>query len=246
VPRYKLIIEYVGTPYAGWQAQDGQTTVQGALEGALQKFCGKHIKVTGSGRTDAGVHAIGQVAHIDLDTTESTFTINEAMNFHLKRERISVMRVEQVDEDFHARFHATKRYYRYTILNRRPPPCHEDGFVWHIRAPLDVQRMQEASKSLIGLHDFSAFRAKDCQAESAEKTLDAAEVRHDGDHIFIDVAARSFLYNQVRIITGTLAEIGKKDGAPISMIEEALHGKRRELAGPTAPAHGLCFMKVDF
>ncbi len=243
--RYKLTIEYDGTHYHGWQRQPDKPSIQGRLEEAIRDFCLHEVTVFGSGRTDAGVHALGQVAHVDLPKARPVFTINEALNHFLTDSGIAILNVEEVDEAFHARFSATQRHYVYRILNRRAPPTTQQGYVWHVVPELAVAPMQEAAKRLIGHHDFTSFRSVDCQSDSAEKTLDQVTVVQAGEMIEVQVSARSFLYNQVRIMVGTLARIGFGDWPP-EIIDEIFAAKDRTKAGPTAPAGGLYFARVEY
>ncbi|MFZ1413640.1 MAG: tRNA pseudouridine(38-40) synthase TruA [Defluviicoccus sp.] len=243
MPRYKLTLEYDGSAFVGWQRQDNGPSVQAAVEAAISRFAGHSVTVVGAGRTDAGVHAAGQVAHVDLDRPWLVATIRAATNFHLKPAAVAVLAVEEVAATFHARFSARAREYRYRILNRTAPPVLDRGRVWWLSKPLDTDAMSDAAGLLVGRHDFSAFRAVLCQARSPLKTLDALAVRRVGEEIWLDARARSFLHNQVRIIAGTLREIGEGRAAP-DRIAAALASGRRDLAGPTAPAAGLCLMTV--
>ncbi|HEX9326377.1 MAG TPA: tRNA pseudouridine(38-40) synthase TruA, partial [Reyranella sp.] len=190
MPRYKLTIEYDGAPFVGWQRQDNGPSIQGAIEDAVFGFCAERVAVHGAGRTDAGVHALGQVAHFDLIEEKPADTVRAAVNFHLKPNPIVVTEAEVVADDFHARFSATARRYRYLILNRRAPPALDRGRVWHVPVPLDAAAMAEAARLLIGRHDFNSFRSAACQAASSIKTLDQLDVTREGDTIRIDVGAR--------------------------------------------------------
>jgi tRNA pseudouridine38-40 synthase len=243
MPRYKLTLEYDGSAFVGWQRQANGPSVQAAMEAALGRFAGHAVTVVGAGRTDAGVHAAGQVAHVDLDRPWPTATIRAAANFHLKPAAVAVLAVEEVASTYHARFSACARVYRYRILNRAAPPVLDRGRVWWLPKPLDADAMAAAARLLEGHHDFSAFRAALCQARSPVKTLDAVSVRRVGDEIWLEARARSFLHNQVRIIAGTLKEIGEGRAAP-ERISAALASGQREMAGPTAPPAGLCLMAV--
>jgi tRNA pseudouridine38-40 synthase len=204
VPRYRLLIEYDGGPFVGWQRQTNGPSVQQALEDALFAFCGERAGVFGAGRTDAGVHALGQVAHVDLAKSAPAATVRDAVNFHLRLRPVVVLEAGVVPEDFHARFSATGRRYLYRILCRHAPPALRRGQVWHVRRPLDAAAMAEAAQALIGRHDFTTFRAAECQARSPVKTLDRLDVEQDGDEIRLHAEARSFLHRQVRSIVGTL------------------------------------------
>ncbi|MGB4102035.1 MAG: tRNA pseudouridine(38-40) synthase TruA [Alphaproteobacteria bacterium] len=241
--RYKLTLEYDGTNFAGWQRQeDGVTTVQGVLEQAIARFTGEQVTLHVAGRTDAGVHAVGQVAHGDLTRADVTpETMRDAVNFHVRPHRVAVLAAEAVDENFHARFSATARAYRYVILNRRAPPVLDAAFVWHIQRPLDAAAMQMAASTLLGQHDFSTFRAQHCQAQSPVKTLDTLTVTRDGEKVIISARARSFLYHQVRNMVGTLALIGQGQWSQEDFIR-AFAACDRTQGGPTAPAQGLCFL----
>jgi tRNA pseudouridine38-40 synthase len=245
VPRYRLIIEYDGAPFVGWQRQENGPSVQQAVEDAIFRFCGERTRVHGAGRTDAGAHALAQVAHVDFIRPFPPATVRDALNFHLKRAPVVVVDAAAVADDFHARFSATERVYLYRILNRPSPPALERGRVWWVAKPLDAERMAEAAALLVGRHDFTSFRSTMCQAESPMKTLDALTVGRKGGEIRIEARARSFLHNQVRIIAGTLKLVGEGrwTGADVAA---ALAARDRARAGPTAPPHGLCLVSVDY
>lgn len=245
MPRYKLTIEYDGAPFVGWQRQDNGPSIQGALEDAVLAFCGERVAVHGAGRTDTGVHAAGQVAHLDLVAEKPVDTVQAAVNFHLKPNPIVVTEAEIVPADFHARFSATARRYRYLILNRRAPPALDRGRVWHVPVPLDAAAMADAAGLLIGRHDFNSFRSAACQAASSVKTLDQLDVTREGDLIGFDVGARSFLHNQVRILVGTLQLVGRGQWSKQD-VADALAARDRTRAGPTAPPQGLCLMAVRY
>lgn len=245
MPRYKLTIEYDGAPFVGWQRQDNGPSIQAVMEDAIFAFCGARAAVHGAGRTDAGVHARGQVAHFDLSEDKPVETIRAALNFHLKPHPVVVVSAEAAAPDFHARFSATWRRYRYRILNRRAPPALDRGQLWHVGVALDDAAMADAASVLVGRHDFNSFRSTACQAASALRTLDLLEVLRDGDEIRIDVGARSFLHNQVRILVGTLQLVGRGQWTRRD-VEKALAARDRTRAGPTAPPHGLCFMEVRY
>ena len=245
MPRYKLTIEYDGEPFVGWQRQHNGLSIQGALEDAVFAFCGERVSVVGAGRTDAGVHARGQVAHFDTTDEKPTDTVRSALNFHLKPHPIVVVQAEPAPANFHARFSATWRRYRYRIINRRAPPALDRGQFWHVPVPLDAEAMADAASVLVGHHDFNSFRSTACQSPSAIKTLDLLEVSRDGNEITIDVGARSFLHNQVRILAGTLQFVGRGQWSRRD-VEEALAARDRTRAGPTAPPQGLCFMEVRY
>ena len=207
--RYKILLEYDGTGFVGWQRQENGYSVQQAIEEALEKFTGQSVKVFGAGRTDSGVHALGQVAHFTLDREETADTVRKALNFHLKPAAIAVLEAAPVDDDFDARLSATGRHYVYRITNRRSPLTLERGFSWWVPVPLDADAMDDAAKGLIGKHDFTSFRATNCQATSPVKTLDSLDVSREGNVIAFDVRARSFLHHQVRNFVGTLKLVGE-------------------------------------
>ncbi len=244
--RFKLTIEYDGRPYAGWQRQDNALAVQQVLEEAFSQLLqGAAVVVQGSGRTDAGVHALGQVAHVDIDADFTAQKLREAINYFLRKVPISVLEVDAVDAEFHARFSAIKRHYIYRILNRRAPPTFNEGLVWHVMTPLDVDLMHAAAQVLVGKHDFTTFRHVHCQAESPVKTLDYLSVERDGDELHIKAGARSFLHHQIRSITGSLKLVGagrwSKDD-----LKASLEARDRQALGYNAPPDGLYFRSVEF
>lgn len=244
--RYKIQIEYDGGPYVGWQAQDSGLAVQQVLEEAILAFSGESVRVHCAGRTDAGVHARGQIAHFDLERGDiSEKTVRDAINQHTKPHPIVVVQAEVVGENFHARFSATEREYLYVILNRRARSAIEQGHVWWVPSPLNVDAMHEAAQVLIGQHDFTSFRASMCQSQSPVKTLDELTLTRDGDHIYIKARARSFLHHQVRNMVGTLRRVGdgKWTAADIKAILESCD---RRAAGQTAPPDGLYLMRVGY
>jgi tRNA pseudouridine38-40 synthase len=245
MPRYKLTLEYDGSPFVGWQRQPNGPSVQAALEDAVFAFCGERIAVQGAGRTDTGVHAAGQVVHVDLAEERKPDTIRDAVNFHLKPNPVAVLAVEPVAADFHARFSATGRCYLYRILNRRAPPALVRGRVWSVGVPLDVAKMASAARLLEGHHDFNSFRSVSCGAASSLKTLDRLSVVRAGEEIRIEAAARSFLHNQVRILVGTLKLVGEGKWTEKD-VAAALAARDRTRAGPTAPPEGLCLMEVTY
>jgi tRNA pseudouridine38-40 synthase len=245
VPRYKLTIEYDGAPFVGWQRQDNGPSIQSALEDAVFAFCGERTGVHGAGRTDTGVHAWGQVAHLDLAADRPVDTLRAALNFHLKPNPVVVTGAEIASAGFHARFSATGRRYRYLILNRRAPPALERGRAWHVPVPLDAAAMADAAALLVGRHDFNSFRSAACQAASSLKTLDRLDVTREDERLAIDVAARSFLHNQVRILVGTLQLVGRGQWSKDD-VAAALAARDRTRAGPTAPPHGLYLMEVRY
>jgi tRNA pseudouridine38-40 synthase len=245
VPRYRLTVEYDGTGLVGWQRQPNGPSVQAALEDAVTLFSGETVRVHGAGRTDAGVHALAQVAHIDLTREYPTDTIRSALNHHLRPAPISVLAVEPAAPDFDARRSATGRVYRYRILNRRAPPMLDRMRVWHVAPPLDLAAMQAGAAQLIGRHDFSTFRDSLCQAKSPVKTLDALEVTRAGDEIHIEARARSFLHHQVRNMAGTLKLVGLGQWRPED-VAAALAARDRRAGGPTAPPEGLYLVEVTY
>lgn len=243
--RYKMTIEYDGGPFAGWQFQTNAPTVQGVMEDAIATLTGTRPIVHAAGRTDAGVHAKGQVAHVDLDRDWDTRTLRNAINAHLRPHPVSVLAVEAVTDEFHARFKAIRRYYLYRIANRPAPLALERGKAWWHPVLLDHAAMHEAAQALVGKHDFTTFRAAECQAQSPVKTLDHIAVARDGDMIDITVDARSFLHHQVRSIVGSLKLVGEGKW-PIGELKAALLARDRTRCGPVAPPTGLYLMQVDF
>jgi tRNA pseudouridine38-40 synthase len=243
--RYKLTVEYDGAPFVGWQRQDNGASVQQALEDAVTGFCGETVLVEGAGRTDAGVHALGQVAHVDIEKETDAGTVRDALNYHLRGVPVSVLGAEAVDDDFHARFSAKERSYLYRILDRRPPPAVDQGRVWWVPVDLDAEAMHAAAQCLIGYHDFSTFRAAQCQADSPVKTLDDLRVTRAGDEIHIRARARSFLHHQVRNFAGTLRLVGEAKWSADD-VAAALAAKDRTRGGPTAPPEGLYLVSVAY
>ena len=245
MPRYRLTVEYDGGPYHGFQAQAGLPTVQDALERAVTAFCGQTSKVHSAGRTDAGVHATGQVAHVDLEKPWPAETVRNALNAHLRGEAVVVLDAEVAPPGWHARFSATERRYRYRILNRVSQAGLERGHVWHVKAPLDAEAMQAAAQVLVGHHDFTTFRDLACQAKSPMKTLDVATVSREGDEVVLVFEARSFLHRQVRSMTGSLAQVGVGRWTAADL-KAALEAKDRTACGPVAPADGLYLTGVSY
>lgn len=243
--RWKLTIEYDGGPFVGWQRQPNGPSIQESLEDAVFAFSGERLLVQGAGRTDTGVHAIGQVAHIDLERDATPKTVRDAINQHLKPKPIAVLDAEPVSEDFHARFSATGRAYLFRILNRRAPAVLEAGRVWHVYRDLDVDAMHAAAQVLVGQHDFTSFRASECQAQSPVKTLDRLDVSRVGEEIHIVAEARSFLHHQIRNFAGTLEQVGRGKRGPRD-IERILAARDRAAAGPTSPPQGLYLTKVVY
>jgi tRNA pseudouridine38-40 synthase len=244
--RYKLVIEYEGSAYCGWQKQKKLPSIQQTLEAAIEKFSGEKVQVHAAGRTDAGVHALGQVVHFDFTNIgqHPPKTIMDAINFHLRRNRISVQSVAEVTEDFHARYSAKMRYYKYIILARMSPPV-IDRHCWHVKAELSLDEIKRGAQYLIGTHDFSSFRAANCQSKSPIKTIEEISVEKKEQNIIIHIKAISFLHHMVRNIVGTLKLVGT-GRIPAEAIEIILESKDRGKAGPTAPAQGLFFVKVDY
>jgi tRNA pseudouridine38-40 synthase len=245
VPRYKLTIEYDGTGLVGWQRQANGLSVQEALETAIHNFCGESATVHGAGRTDAGVHALAQTAHVDLARVAAPEVLRSAVNYHLRPSKIAVLAAEPVPESFDARLSATSRVYLYRILNRRAPPALERTRVWHVAPLLDLEAMRAGARHLVGYHDFSTFRDSLCQARSPLKTLDALELRRTGEEIHIEARARSFLHHQVRNIAGTLKLVGLGRWQPDD-VARALAARDRRAGGPTAPADGLYLVEVRY
>jgi len=243
--RFKLTLEYDGGPYQGWQRVASGPSVQGALEDAVEKLTGVRSEVIGAGRTDSGVHARGQVAHVDIDKPFEAWKLVDALNAHLRPHPISVLNAEEAAPDFHARFDATKRLYLYSILNRRAPAALSRGQVWQISRDLDAPAMHAAAQRLIGKHDFTTFRDTHCQAKSPVKTLDRCDVMRDGESVLIWCEAQSFLHRQVRSILGTLVEVGLGKMSADD-VAKALAAADRARCGPVAPADGLCLMRVDY
>lgn len=245
MPRYRLLIEYDGRPFNGFQAQDGLPTIQGAIERAVKAFCGEDLRLQAAGRTDTGVHARGQVVHVDLAKDWPAETVRNALNAHLVPQPIAVLEASVAPEGWHARFSAKERRYLYRILNRMAPPALDQGRVWHVKKPLDAGAMHEAAQALVGHHDFTTFRDLGCQAKSPMKTLDLASVRREGDEVLLEFASRSFLHRQVRSMTGTLAEVGVGRWTRADLVA-ALEARDRRACGPVAPAEGLYLTGVSY
>lgn len=245
MPRYKVLIEYDGTKFHGFQRQKDLISVQGLMESSLLKIAQENVTVHGSGRTDTGVHAIGQVTHFDLVKNISPFKLREGLNYYMSENGCSVLDVSIASDDFHARFQAKSRIYIYKILNRRPPSPLYDQRVWHIKNPLNIDLMKEAAQYFIGRHDFSAFRCVHCQVVSPIKTMEKCDIVEHNDLIEIHISSRSFLHNQVRIMVGTLVEIGLGKKKPI-WIKQLLEAGDRKQSGQTAPPYGLYFAKVTY
>ena len=245
MPRFKLTIEYDGRPFAGWQRQPDAPSVQGAIEDAAEKLDGVEVLVQGAGRTDSGVHATGQVAHIDLQKNLTANKVREALNHHLKSVPVAILLCEDADDEFHARFDATTRHYLYRISNRRPPLTLDAGFAWKVSQKLDAELMHAAAQSLVGHHDFSTFRDSLCQAKSPMKTLDAMSVSRMGEEVHIRCRARSFLHRQVRSMVGSLVDIGRGK-EKIGWMSDILNAADRQACGPVAPSDGLYLTRVDY
>lgn len=243
--RYKLTIEYDGRPYSGWQRLADGPSVQGALEDALHKLTGVRTEVTGSGRTDAGVHAFGQVAHIDLEKSFAPQRLADALNAHLRPHPIAVLQAEETAADFHARFAARRRVYVYNVLCRRAPLTVQRGFIWRVPRSLNISAMNEAAQRLVGEHDFTTFRDSQCQAKSPVKSLDVASVAGDAHYASFNFEARSFLHRQVRSMVGTLVEVGLGKMTPDD-VSSALAAADRSRCGPVAPPDGLYLSRVDY
>ncbi len=243
--RYKLTIEYDGTPFVGWQVQDNGPSVQGVLTEAIAAFTGERVVVAGAGRTDAGVHALGQAAHVDLAKDWDGDTVRDAINFHLRPQPIAVLTAEQVAENFDARFSATERHYLYRIVNRRADLALDQNRAWRVPRPLDADAMHAAAQKLVGRHDFTTFRAAECQAKSPVKTLDQLDVKRDGDELRITAAARSFLHHQVRSIVGSLVHVGEGKWSA-EELADALAARDRTRCGQVAPPQGLYLVRVEY
>ncbi|WP_332688992.1 tRNA pseudouridine(38-40) synthase TruA [Devosia sp.] len=245
MPRYKLTIEYDGTPFSGWQRQPDRPSVQQALEEAILAMSGETVTTQAAGRTDAGVHALGQVAHFDLSKQWDPFRIREALNYHLRPQPVAIIAAQAVDDSFEARFSAKARHYEYRILNRRAPPVIERNHVWHLPMPLDAEVMDHAAGLILGTHDFTTFRSAECQARSPLRTLDAFAVRRELDHVVITASARSFLHHQVRSMVGSLKMVGEGKWSPADF-RAALDARDRTRCGAMAPSAGLYLTRVDY
>jgi tRNA pseudouridine38-40 synthase len=245
MPRYKLTIEYDGTPFVGWQVQDNGPSVQGVLTEAIAAFTGERVVVAGAGRTDAGVHALGQVAHVDLAKDWDGDTVRDAVNFHLRPRPIAVLTAEQVAENFDARFSAIKRHYLYRIVNRRADLALDQPRAWRAPRPLDGDAMHAAAQKLVGRHDFTTFRAAECQAKSPVKTLDQLDVKRDGDEVRISATARSFLHHQVRSMVGSLVHVGEGKWSAEDLAA-ALAARDRTRCGQVVPPQGLYLVRVEY
>lgn len=243
--RYRLDLEYDGRPFQGWQRQAESPSVQAVVERAAAALDGTPVTVHGAGRTDTGVHALGQVAHIDLQTHREASKVADALNYHMRPDPVAVLRAAEVGEDFHARFSATARHYRYVIVNRRADLTVEKGLAWRLAQPLDVDAMDEAAGHLLGRHDFTTFRDAQCQANSPLRTLDMIAVCRFGERIELTCSARSFLHRQVRSMVGSLVEVGRGRRPP-GWMGEILAAADRSACGPVAPPDGLYLTGVDY
>ncbi len=244
MPNYKITVEYDGTNFVGWQQQANGVSVQSSLQDSVFKLSGEKVVVYGAGRTDAGVHAYGQVASFVISKKISTDVIRDGLNQHLRPLMISVLKAEEVDNDFHARFSAKKRWYVYKIINRRSPLTIDANRAWCVHKILDTKKMQNESASFLGKHDLNAFRSAHCQSKSSIRTIDDIIINIKNESIFIEVVAKSFLHSQIRIMVGTLVDIAK--GNINTSILEIINSKNREVAGQTAPANGLYLKKIAY
>jgi tRNA pseudouridine38-40 synthase len=246
MPRFRLLVEYDGTPYCGWQRQANGRSVQGTIEDAFLRLGGGPVTLKGAGRTDTGVHAAGQVAHVDFPRDWPADKLRDALNAHLRPDPVAILDARIVGEDFDARFSAIARHYRYVIVDRRAPLALDANRAWHVpRIRLDEQAMREAAQVLVGHHDFTTFRSAHCQSKSPLKTLDRLDVVRDGDRIEVLASARSFLHNQVRSMVGSVKLVGEGRWTAADLAA-ALEAKRRDACGAVAPAAGLTLMKVDY
>jgi len=245
MPRYKLVIEYDGGPFVGWQAQDNGVSVQGVLTDAVAAFAGERVMLHGAGRTDTGVHARGQVAHVDLAKDWDTDTVRDAINFHLRPRPVAVLAAERAADTFDARFSAIKRHYLYRIVNRRADLALEQNRAWRVPRSLDAVAMHTAAQCLVGRHDFTTFRSTECQANSPVKTLDRLDVERDGDEVRVTASARSFLQHQVRSMVGSLVHVGEGKWSADD-IAASLGARDRTACGQVAPPQGLYLMRVDY
>ena len=241
---YKIVIEYDGTNFVGWQQQENGQSIQSALQEALIKLSSEKVTIFGAGRTDAGVHAYGQVASFSLSKKIETDVIRDGLNQHLRPQPIAIQKAELVEDDFHARFSAKKRWYEYKIINRRPPLTIDLNRAWCVYKNLDIEKMKIESSAFLGKHDLHAFRSAHCQSKNSVKTIDSVSIKNKGEEIIFEVSAKSFLHSQVRIMVGTLVDIAK--GNINKTIIDIINSKNREVAGQTAPANGLYLKKIDY
>ena len=244
MPNYKILIEYDGTNFVGWQQQDNGQSIQSALQEALFKLSNEKVSIFGAGRTDAGVHAYGQVASFNLNKKIETDVMRDGLNQHLRPLPIAVQQAELVDDDFHARFSAKKRWYEYKIINRRPPLTIDVNRAWCVYKNLDTEKMKSESSFFLGKHDLNAFRSTHCQSKNSMKTIDSVSIENIDEQITIEVSAKSFLHSQVRIMIGTLVDIAK--GNINKTVLDIINSKQRAIAGQTAPAHGLYLKKIEY
>ena len=243
--KYKIIIEYDGTDFVGWQKQENGPSIQSSLEDAIKKMTSETVSVFGAGRTDSGVHAKGQVAHFEFSKNISLDSIRDGINQHLRPLPIAILEVKEVNDDFHARFSAKLRTYEYLIINRRAPLTFNKNLVWGVFKKLNMDAMKEAASIFVGKHDFNAFRSVDCQSSSAIKTIQSCSIETNDQHITLNVSAKSFLHSQVRIMVGTLVEVGKGKFNS-SDVKDIIKSRDRSKAGATAPAYGLYLLKVEY
>ena len=241
---HKIVIEYDGTNFVGWQQQENGQSIQSTLQEALFKLTGENIIIFGAGRTDAGVHAYGQVASFNLNKKIEIDVIRDGLNQHLRPQPIAVQKAELVEDDFHARFSAKKRWYEYKIINRRPPLTIDVNRAWCVYKNLDIEKMKSESSSFLGKHNLNAFRSAHCQSKNSIKTIDSISIKNKDEQIIFEVSAKSFLHSQVRIMIGTLVDIAK--GNINKTILDIINSKQREIAGQTAPAHGLYLKKIEY
>tara|TARA_B100000579_G_scaffold429150_1_gene440442 strand:+ start:227 stop:961 length:735 start_codon:yes stop_codon:yes gene_type:complete len=241
---YKIVIEYDGSNFVGWQQQENGKSIQSLIQEALVKLSGEKVTIFGAGRTDAGVHAYGQVASFTLNKKIETDVIRDGLNQHLRPHPIAVQKAEIVDDNFHARFSAKKRWYEYKIINRRPPLTIDVNRAWCVYKKLDIEKMKSELSSFLGKHDLNAFRSTHCQSKNSIKTIDSVSIKNIDERIIIEVSAKSFLHSQVRIMVGTLVDIAK--GNIDKTILDIINSKHREIAGQTAPAHGLYLKKIEY
>ena len=243
--KYKIIIEYDGTDFVGWQKQENGPSIQSSLEDAIKKITSETVNVFGAGRTDSGVHAKGQVAHFELSKNLSLDNIRDGINQHLRPLPIAILDVKEVNDDFHARFSAKLRTYEYLMINRRAPLTFNKNLAWGVFKKLNMDAMKEAASIFVGKHDFNAFRSIDCQSSSSIKTIQSCSIETNDQHITLNVSAKSFLHSQVRIMVGTLVEVGKGKFNS-SDVKDIIKSRDRSKAGATAPAHGLYLLKVEY
>jgi len=244
MPKYKIIVEYDGTNFVGWQQQENGQSIQSVIQESIFKLSGEKVTIFGAGRTDAGVHAYGQVASFTINKKIDTDVIRDGLNQHLRPQPISIQKSELVDNNFHARFSAKKRWYEYKIINRRSPLTLESNRAWCVHKKINVEKMKSESFSFLGKHDLNAFRSAHCQSKSSIKTIDSINIENEDEQIIFQISAKSFLHSQVRIMVGTLVDIAK--GNIKKSILEIINSENRENAGQTAPAKGLYLKKIDY